>query len=346
MSPTPRPPSWAARLLAFAFHDEEFAESILGDLAEERASRLSRRARFNTLWFWGEVLRIALRATTWRAKPSSRGELHLGAWLADVGRGFRSAVRHRLLLGSAAVAIALGIASPTTIFSIVRGLSRDLPFPQGDRIVYVTRQNQTTGDRDIGLTSALALGIAHEQRSLAQFAEFIDRPVSLGEDDGPAVPLHGAVVSSSTFDALGVKPIAGSAFTEDDARRGADVALISHDMWLRRFGGSSSVLGRVIRLNGRSTRIIGVMPTDFRFPFKNDIWQPLALRPGAVEMVRSRRLDAWRRTRACRLRMPRLVPSRRGSGTMRRLAISISSRAFCRSRIASSRRRTSCSSAP
>ena len=282
MPPVPGSPSWAARLLAFAFRDEDFAESILGDLAEERASRLSSGARFNTLWFWREILRIALRATASRAKPSRRGELHRRAWLADIGRGFRSASRQRLLLGSAALAIALGIGSPTTIFSIVRGLSRDLPFPQGDRIVYVTRQNQTTGDRDLGLTSELALGIAHEQRSLAQFAEFIDRPVSLGEEDGPAVPLQGALVSPSTFDVLGVRPVAGSAFTEDEARRAADVTLISHDMWLRRFAGSPSVLGRIIRLNGRATRIIGVMPRDFRFPFKNDIWQPLVLRQGAV----------------------------------------------------------------
>ena len=283
MSTVPRPPIWAARLLALAFGDEDFAESILGDLAEERAARLSHGARFDTLWFWLEVLRIALRAIAWRAKPSSRGELHLSAWRADVGRGFRSAFRHPLLLGPAALAIALGIASPTTIFSIVRGLSRDLPFPQGDRIVYVTRQNQTTGDHDLGLSSELALGIAHEQRSLAQFAEFIDRSVSLGEDEGPATPLHGALVSPSTFALLGVKPVVGTAFTEDDARRGAEVALISEEMWRLRFGASSSILGRIIRLDGRPTRIIGVMPKDFHFPLKNDIWQPLMLRQGAAE---------------------------------------------------------------
>jgi predicted permease len=275
-----RPPALAARLLAFAFDDEDFADSILGDLAEERAARLARGARFDGLWYWREVVWIALRASLSRARRRSSVRVRFRGYLMDVSRGLRTASRQRVLLASSALAIALGIAPPATIFSIVRGLSRDLPFPHGDRIVYVTRQNRATGERDLGLTSDLALGIAREQHSLTDVAEFVDRSVSLGADDGPAQPLRGARISASAFSVLGVTPLVGAAFTEDDAHRDADVALISAALWRSRFGGSADVLGRTIRLDARPTRIVGVMRPDFRFPFKDDIWQPLALRPG------------------------------------------------------------------
>src|SRR5215831_5845746 len=106
----------AERLLAFVFDDEDFANSILGDLAEERAARLARGARFDSLWYWREVVWIALRASL----GSSVGGRFRGYFI-DVGRGLRTASRQRGLLASAALAIALGIAPPTTIFSIVRG---------------------------------------------------------------------------------------------------------------------------------------------------------------------------------------------------------------------------------
>src|SRR5438270_8950935 len=77
--------------------------------------------------------------------------------------------------------------------------------------------------------------------------------------------LQGEKVTSDYFSTLGVEPIAGRTFFEDeDKPGGAKVALLSYALWQRRFGGSSDVLGRTIMLNGTPTTVVGIMPTDYR----------------------------------------------------------------------------------
>ena len=73
------------------------------------------------------------------------------------------------------------------------------------------------------------------------------------------------------------------AFTDADARNGAKVALISDALWRTRFGGAASAVGAVVRINGEPSRIVGIMPPGFRFPFNGDIWRPLAVQPSAME---------------------------------------------------------------
>ena len=144
----PAPPPLAARLLAAALGSGEFADSVVGDLHEEWAARVARGVTLNAPWYWWQVVTIGTRtAVELRRRRGSqlvagtdtRASQRLAAAGGDVWRGVRVAGQHRLLLVLSSLAIALGVASPTTIFSIVRGLSRDLPFPEGDRIVYITR---------------------------------------------------------------------------------------------------------------------------------------------------------------------------------------------------------------
>jgi len=75
---------------------------------------------------------------------------------------------------------------------------------------------------------------------------------------------------------LGVQPLLGRVFTEDEDLQGVRVAVISHGLWQRRFGGSPDVLGRKITLNDRAYEVIGVMPRDFYFlPARDiDVWTP------------------------------------------------------------------------
>jgi ABC-type antimicrobial peptide transport system permease subunit len=105
----------------------------------------------------------------------------------------------------------------------------------------------------------------------------VDGPVTLSSDNGSAAHYGSARISPNAFALLDVNPILGSIFSEADADRGADVAVISHALWQSRFGTSRNILGRVVRVNRRSVRIIGVMPAGFQFPLKDDVWQPLAL---------------------------------------------------------------------
>jgi putative ABC transport system permease protein len=105
---------------------------------------------------------------------------------------------------------------------------------------------------------------------------------------GEAESVAAARVSPTLFDVLGVRPLAGRAFTRAEAVPGApNVAMISHDVWRRRFGGDRAVVGRQIYLNGAAFTVTGVMPPGFAFPRgaelpapfgfgrRTDVWTPL-----------------------------------------------------------------------
>ena len=70
-------------------------------------------------------------------------------------------------------------------------------------------------------------------------------------------------VSAHFFDVLGVAPIAGRTFQPSDERRGSDALVIGEGLWRSRFGGDTTVVGRAIRLGGRTFTVIGVVPTTF-----------------------------------------------------------------------------------
>ncbi|HKW46622.1 MAG TPA: ABC transporter permease [Gemmatimonadaceae bacterium] len=211
-----------------------------------------------------------------------RGASIVRGYATDFARGLRSSVAHRAVLVVSATSIALGIASPTTIFSIVHGLSRDLPFVEGDRIVYVTQANTRTGERDLGLTQPVLSALVHQQRSLEELAAYVDGSVSLVVAGTAAERYEGARISPSTLTTLRIRPEIGRAFTAQDARGRRDVAMISDALWRRRFGGDPSLLGQSVRVNGRLTSIIGILPPGFAFPLKDDIWQPLDLDSAAA----------------------------------------------------------------
>jgi putative ABC transport system permease protein len=98
--------------------------------------------------------------------------------------------------------------------------------------------------------------------------------------DGDPERLQGYKVSGNLFHMLGVAPALGRAFVAEEDRPGNNrVVVLSHEIWRRRFGGDAGLVGRSINLNGGAYKVIGVMPADFRFYPKTDVWTPLAWTP-------------------------------------------------------------------
>jgi len=92
---------------------------------------------------------------------------------------------------------------------------------------------------------------------------------------GESTRLSSAGVSVSFFDTLGVKPISGRAFTpDDDVPNAARVAILSHGIWVRRFGADPGVVGTTIQL-GQPHTVVGIMPESFDFPRGTDVWLPV-----------------------------------------------------------------------
>jgi putative ABC transport system permease protein len=117
---------------------------------------------------------------------------------------------------------------------------------------------------------------AHSFARMAGYSE--TRFVLSGDDQAETV--SGVYAGASLFSILGVSPALGRDFLPDDDRPGAPpVALLSHRLWQRRFGGDPQVLGRPIKVNGAIHTVIGVMPERFNFPQNGDVWVPLESAP-------------------------------------------------------------------
>src|SRR5262249_36069421 len=114
-------------------------------------------------------------------------------------------------------------------------------------------------------------------RSFSEIAAIRYSAGNLTEDGMPEFVI-GSGVTPNFFSIMGVKPAIGRVFTEDEAKAGATLGLLSDGLWQRRYGGDPGVVGRTIRMDGRQLTVLGIMPKAFNFPDKRtDYWRPIGL---------------------------------------------------------------------
>jgi putative ABC transport system permease protein len=201
----------------------------------------------------------------------------MDAFLKDVRFGARMLARNGGSTGISVLALGLGIGLTAMMFSIVWGaILRGLPVDRPEQLVSIQRTNLAEGEDDLGVTLHDYEDWKAQQRSFSALEAFFTGTINVSGTDRPE-RYDGGFISARTFDVLGVTPVMGRGFTEDDDRPGADgVMLLSHDTWQNRFGADPSVVGRVVRVNARPATIIGVMPEGFAFPQSEEVWVPLA----------------------------------------------------------------------
>jgi putative ABC transport system permease protein len=177
----------------------------------------------------------------------------------------------------ALVTLALGVGANTAIFSVVRSLLLEpLPFPEPDRLVLVWEADADDPSRTVIVSMPNYDDFRRGVTSFEQTGiwEYLSYNFS---GDGEAERVPGLRLSSSTFRMLGVAPQLGRTFTPEEDAPGHDVAIISHALWQRRYGGRSDIVGHVARINGRPHEIVGVMPPGFNFPVRETgVWTPIA----------------------------------------------------------------------
>jgi putative ABC transport system permease protein len=217
---------------------------------------------------------------------------------SDLRYGLRL-LRHAPGFTAVAVgALALGIGANTAIFSTVDAvLLRPLPFADPDRVVMVWEDNSAASfPRN---TPASGNFVDWKQRNRV----FTDMAATRGASanltaDGPPEQVVGRATTANFFDVLGVKPAAGRAFTEDEDRTGAPVAVISYALWQRRYAGDPGVLNREILINGLKFTITGVMPREFAFRNREmDFWIPMHFAPADLVRRGSHNLNVVARLR-------------------------------------------------
>ncbi len=190
----------------------------------------------------------------------------------------------RLLLKSpgfttvAVLALALGIGANTAIFSVVNAvLLRPLPYKDPERLVMVWEEASFVGFPRNTPAVANYADWKKQNQVFEDMAAIRGRSYNLTGQGDPE-RLLGWGVTFNFFSVLGVKPLLGRVFVEEDDKPGAaNVALISHGLWKRSFGGDPKLIGNPIHLDGQKFTVLGVMPPRFQFPAKEtDIWTPAA----------------------------------------------------------------------
>jgi putative ABC transport system permease protein len=202
--------------------------------------------------------------------------------LTSFGRDLRYAARNLwrnpgFTCVSVAV-LALGIGANSAIYTVVNSvLLQPLHYANPQQLVVLRERNLKAGFPQFSLSPGNYADYRDHNRSFSGLAAYSGQGLNLSGGSEPE-RLRGARVTPEFFDVLGVQPAAGRAFTVQEMQLGSHhVAILSHGLWQRRFGGASDVLGRSIRLNEEIYTVIGVMPENFQFPARVELWTPLAL---------------------------------------------------------------------
>lgn len=187
---------------------------------------------------------------------------------------------------TAILMLALGIGATTAIFSIVEGvLLRPLPFPDPDRLVILGDEGSHCAScTQSSVTAPDIRNYMRDTQSFSHLGGYRQRLFELSGAGDPAA-VNATRMSGEVFAALGVPPVLGRTFTQQEDEEGQQVAVLSYGMWRSRFHGDANVLGSKILLYRKPYIVIGVMPRDFEFPLnpgnvnQSELWLPLSLRP-------------------------------------------------------------------
>ena len=192
----------------------------------------------------------------------------------------------------AVLTLALGIGASTAVFAVVSGvLLRPLPFPNADRLVFITREG------DVGIPDGVDW--RKDSRTLEEIALFLRSwDVDL-LGAGEPQRLQASVAEPDLFRVFGATPLHGRFYGPEDNRPGAPaVAVLSEGLWKRQFGADLSVIGRTVSLTGTPTTVVGVGREDLDFLHDGvDLWVPPAFVSWALNTRGSNNFDAVGRLR-------------------------------------------------
>ena len=203
----------------------------------------------------------------------------------DIRYGFRMLIRNPGFAVMIVLVLALGIGANTVIFSVVNAvLLRPLPYPEPEQLVRIKEimppgsalKRVSPGSVHVRLYQAWR----EQSQMSSQIAAYGAYEGTLTGGDYPE-RIAGGFVSANFFSVLGIQPAKGRAFDlAEDQPDGPAVAVVSHGLWVRRFGGDPDLVGKGITLNDKSYTVVGILPASFKFPEPFEVWLPLAQAKG------------------------------------------------------------------
>jgi len=194
----------------------------------------------------------------------------------DLRYAIRGLARRPGFTAVAVITLALGIGANAAIFSAVRGiLLRPLPFRTPDRLVAFNAEQF--------ISNAELLFLRDNARTLDGVAAISPGWGMALTGAGEATQLTTARVSPNLLDVLGVRPMLGRTFRENESIPGQEtVAILGFALWAERFGSDPSIVGRNVVLDGTAYNVVGVLPPGFEVLGRPaDLWTPLVIDPTA-----------------------------------------------------------------
>ncbi|HEX2523411.1 MAG TPA: ABC transporter permease, partial [Terriglobia bacterium] len=194
-------------------------------------------------------------------------EQHADRLSQDIGFGGRALLKSPGFTATAVLTVAFGIGANSAVFNALSAVFLPLPYREPDRLVLASE-------------FAMNVSVAHfddwqeHNQVFEEMAPFSWSGVDLTGEEKPARLMRGQV-TTNFFSLLGVNAAAGRTFRANDNA----VAILSHDLWQRRYNASPKILGERLVLDGESTEVVGVMPATFRFPVNEgvELWTPMSL---------------------------------------------------------------------
>ena len=199
----------------------------------------------------------------------------------DIREAFRFLAANPGFAAVVILTLGLAIGVNSTIFSVLHGvLLRPLAYAEPDRLAGLWESNPAQGLDRSEVSAATYIDWRERTRAFERIGILRYRGFTLTGPD-QAERVSSVDVSPALFQLLGVPPLLGRTFSDEDERPGHERQLVlSYATWQRRFGGDPAVVGRTLQLDDASHAVVGVMPRDFRLPAGDpdvEMWSPLTL---------------------------------------------------------------------
>lgn len=268
----PAAPRWVRAFLESTL-PSGYGDEVGRDLERDARRRLGARASSGLsvhVWYLRQVLSPSMVLLIWTLRTREDG-MGRDARAARVGRRLGEAVRslrRSPLFAAAAVAsLSLGIGANAATFSVVNAvLLRPPSYEEPDDLVFVW--NQLSGfDLDrLPLSGIQILELRGEHAVFEDVAGIWATSLTMSVDER-AVLASSGLVTPNFFSVLGVEPVLGRTFGEDEGTGTGPTVILSHEFWSQELGGDAAALGRTIELEGASGVVIGILPADFKLVF-------------------------------------------------------------------------------
>ncbi len=201
----------------------------------------------------------------------------MGTMAQDIRYGLRMLTKHRLTTLVCVAALALGIGANTAMFSLAEAfLLHPVPFEHADRVAALVEARPDQNIDLNGVAPATYFEWQSQASSFEKMGAYNWDSINLTGDREPE-KIQGFSVTANFFDVLDVHPRLGRTFLPEEEQPGKDQEIIlSYGLWERRYASDPNILGKILKVNGKSFVVVGVMNKGFDYPMPAEAWVPFS----------------------------------------------------------------------